>query len=253
MLKLDQVSFAYQNQPLFKNISLTLPEHQITTLIGPNGSGKSTLFKLFTRAVAPRDGSALLDGKNIWQLEAKKFAQKVAIVHQKNELYDEIKVIDLIRMGRLPYNSLLAQESKSESKLVKQILANLEIGEFANKYMDELSGGQRQRVWLAVALAQQPKYLFLDEPTTYLDLHFQFGFLKLLKKLNHEQGLTICMILHNLNQALQVSDHVVLLNHGEIKASGNPEKVITPDLISKNFAINCELLETEHGKFLRQY
>lgn len=253
MLKLDRVSFSYQNQPLFKNISLTLPEHQITTLIGPNGSGKSTMFKLFTRAVQPKAGLVLLDGKNIWQLDAKRYAQKVAIVHQKNELYDEIKVIDLIRMGRLPNNSFLVEESKSEKKLVKRILANLEINEFAEKYMDELSGGQRQRVWLAVALAQQPEYLFLDEPTTYLDLHFQFEFLKMLKKLNHEQGLTICMILHDLNQALQVSDHVVLLNHGEIKASGSPENVITPDLISQNFAINCELLETKHGKFLRQY
>lgn len=252
MLKLDKVSFSYHNHSLFKDISLALPEQQITTLIGPNGSGKSTLFKLFTRAVQPSSGAVLLDEENIWQLDAKKYAQKVAIVHQKNELYDEIKVIDLIKMGRLPYNSLL-QENKSNQKIIDQILTSLEIREFADKYMDELSGGQRQRVWLAVALAQQPKYLFLDEPTTYLDLHFQFQFLKLLKKLNQEQNLTICMILHDLNQTLQLSDHVILLNNGQIQASGTPEKVITQKLISKNFDINCEVLQTEHGLFLRQY
>ncbi|RVU72064.1 MULTISPECIES: ABC transporter ATP-binding protein [Lactobacillus] len=253
MLKLEQVNFSYQNHALFEDLNLALPEHKITTLIGPNGSGKSTMFKLFTRAAKPSAGQVLLDEQDIWQLDAKKYAQKVAIVHQQNELYDEIKVIDLIKMGRLPYTSLLADEQKSDQELVDRLLEGLEITGFSQKYMDQLSGGQQQRVWLAVALAQQPEYLFLDEPTTYLDLHFQFQFLKILQKLNQEQGLTICMILHDLNQALQFSNQVVLLNHGKIQASGAPDQVITQDLISQNFDINCEVVKTKHGLFLRQY
>lgn len=104
-----------------------------------------------------------------------------------------------------------------------------------------------------MALAQEPEYLFLDEPTTYLDLHFQYRFLKLIKKLKQESGLTICMILHDLNQAMQFSDQVVLLNHGQIKAQGKADEVITQPLISHNFAINCEIVETKQGKFLRQF
>lgn len=249
MLELKQVSFSYGAKQLFDNFSLALQEHQITTLIGPNGSGKSTLFRLLTRAIKPSAGEIVLDRQDIWQLPVKDFTKKVAIVHQQNQLYDQMKVIELIKMGRLPYHSLLGDEEDDNAQL-QAIMQELEIGDLADKYMAQLSGGQQQRVWLATALAQKPEYLFLDEPTTYLDLHFQYRFLDLVKKLNREQNLTICMILHDLNQALQYSDQVILLNHGQIQKQGNPEEVITEALIEKNFGIKCQIAETQQGKYL---
>lgn len=246
MLKIKDISFSYSQQLIFANFSYQLHDHQITTFIGPNGSGKSTLFKLFTRSIKPEQGAIYLNHKDIWQIRAKDFAKKVAIVHQQNTLYDEISVQDLVRMGRLPYG-------EDQKNKVDKILTYLELDSIKDKFVSELSGGQQQRVWLALALAQEPDYLFLDEPTTYLDLHFQYYFLKLLKKLNHDQHLTICMILHDLNQVLQISDQVVLLNKGKIIKQGKPEQVITTQNISTNFQINCELLQTKNGPILRQF
>lgn len=174
MIKLEGVSFAYGDYPTVRDVSYELKDHQITTLIGPNGSGKSTLFKLLTRSLKPNKGQILLNGENIWTYPPKKYAQNVAIVHQQNQIYDQIQVIDLVRMGQIPYGN----NFKNSDRLTK-ILDYLELSDLKNKDLSRLSGGQRQRVWLAVALMQDPEYLFLDEPTTYLDLHFQYSFLKL--------------------------------------------------------------------------
>lgn len=252
MLELNNVDFSYHNKNIFNGLNFSLQDNKITTIIGPNGSGKSTLFKLLTRSEKAKSGEIKLDGSDIWTIQPRDFAKKVAIVHQQNQLYDEMTVNELIKMGRLPYNSLFENDQTDPEKLNK-ILNYLEIEPLKNKFVSELSGGQQQRVWLAVALAQEPEYLFLDEPTTYLDLHFQYRFLKLLKKLNRDQGLTICMILHDLNQALQFSDQVVLLNQGEIKKIGQPEEVITKEIISNNFKIDCEVIKADQGVFLRQY
>lgn len=181
MLKASQIDFSYGSKQLFNQFSLSLQEHQITTLIGPNGSGKSTLFRLLTRAIRPSAGTITLDGQDIWQLAAKDFAKKVAIVHQQNQLYNQITVKELVKMGRLPYHSLMGDEENGSARL-QQIMQELEIADLADKFIAQLSGGQQQRVWLATALAQEPEYLFLDEPTTYLDLHFQYRFLDLVKK-----------------------------------------------------------------------
>lgn len=248
MIKLEGVSFAYGDYPTVRDVSYELKDHQITTLIGPNGSGKSTLFKLLTRSVEPNKGQILLNGQNIWSYPPKKYAQNVAIIHQQNQVYDQIRVIDLIKMGRIPYGD----GAKNSDRLTK-ILDYLELSELKNKDLSRLSGGQRQRVWLAVALMQDPEYLFLDEPTTYLDLHFQYSFLKLLRRLNKEQNLTICMILHDLNEALEFSDQSVLFNHGEVVADGRSEEVLIPELIDPVFNIHSELIETQTANFLHQY
>lgn len=251
MFKVDHVSFSYPNKKIFADLSLKLPDQKITTLIGPNGSGKSTLFKLLTRNLRPTEGTVLLNGKDIWQINGKTFAQKVAILQQQNKLYDEMTVLDLIKMGRLPYHGLLDNADR-DSEVVEQIMEQLEIKDLKDKYISNLSGGQQQRVWLGAALAQKPQYLFLDEPTTYLDLHFQYQFLKLIKKLNQEQNITICMILHDLNQALQFSDQVILLKNGQIIKQGKPQEVIRPEIISPSFEIDCQLVQTDKGPFLMQ-
>lgn len=252
MLKAEKIAFSYHHKQLFNDLSLQISDHQITTIIGPNGSGKSTLFKLFTRELKPEHGMIELDKQNVWHIQPKKFAQEVAILHQKNAVYDEMSVLDLVKMGRLPYISWLGDAP--ENSEIENLLLYLEIDELKDKFLSELSGGQQQRVWLATALAQKPKYLFLDEPTTYLDLHFQYQFLKLIRKLNKEQNLTVCMILHDLNQAFQFSDQVVLLNQGKIVKKGTAEEVINQHTIEDNFGIKCELLKSKDGStFIREY
>lgn len=251
MLEAKNINFSYGSKQVLKDISVKLAENKITTLIGPNGSGKSTLFKLLTRSQKAASGQVVLAGKDIWQYSARDFAKKVTIVHQKNDLYDDLTVEDLIKMGRLPYVGL-TKEIDNQDEVINQVIDYLELEPVKNKLVSRLSGGQQQRVWLGLALAQQPDYLFLDEPTTYLDLHFQMRFLNLLKKLNQTSKLTICMILHDLNQALRYSDQVVLLSQGKIKSQGLPEMVITEANVKASFDINCRIIDTEDGKFFQQ-
>ena len=252
MLKVNRVKFSYRNRTVFDDLSMCLVPNKITTIIGPNGTGKSTLFKLLSRVEKPISGQVSLNGQDIWKMDGKEFAKKVAILHQQNEIYDEMTVLELVKMGRMPYSSLVTSQNVDQDKL-DEIFKYLDLDQFKDKLVSELSGGQRQRVWLATALAQEPEILLLDEPTTYLDLHFQYKFLKLLQKLNHDQNLTICMVLHDLNQALEFSDQIILLNNGKIEEVGKPEEVITEENVRKTFEIDCQIIKTEDGMFLRQF
>lgn len=252
MLDAQHLRFAYPQQaPLIDNLSLTIPEHQITTLLGPNGSGKSTLLKLLTRQLSPQAGHVHLAGQDLWRAySAQSAAQQIAVVHQHHELYDELTVADLIQLGRLPYqSSLFADPAPADTAA---IMAELQLTALADRPVKQLSGGQAQRVWLALALNQEPTYLFLDEPTTYLDLHYQTEFLRLLRQLNQQRGLTIVMILHDLNQALRYSDYCCLLDHGQLVATGTPQRVLTPARIKTTFQLECDLITTKYGPVLIQ-
>lgn len=252
MLKAEHLTFAYPGQPnLIQDLQITIPEHQITTLIGPNGSGKSTLLQLLTRQLRPTSGTVFLDDKDLWELDAQTSAQKIAIVQQQHQLYDEITVKDLVQLGRLPYQSTLFSDLDNEN--TASILRQLNLTDLATKLVNQLSGGQAQRVWLALALNQHPQYLFLDEPTTYLDLHYQARFLAQLRALNQSTGLTIVMILHDLNQALRYSDYCCLFANGQLINTGTPDEVLTAERVASTFNINCDLVQTDHGPVLVQY
>lgn len=252
-MEIKNLSYSYRPQGTQKQldqVSFTLPTGTITSLIGPNGSGKSTLFNLITRQLKLQTGSITIDNRSITDFTDREYAQQLAAVQQKNPLYDDLSVIDLIRFGRASYHSLFSEES--DDSVVNEIMDFLELTALKNISVQQLSGGQQQRVWLAMALAQNPKYLLLDEPTTYLDLHFQFKFLQLIEQLRDQYHLTILMILHDLNQALNFSDRTLLLSKGALAASGEPSKVITPQNLKQYFDINTQLVATTAGQQIVQ-
>ncbi|WP_149807463.1 ABC transporter ATP-binding protein, partial [Listeria monocytogenes] len=156
--------------------------------------------------LSPNSGDVLLEGKSIFEWKAKEFAQNVAIVHQSNVLPNELMVKELLYFGRLPYKNWRMTRTKEDDLAVERALMQTELTEKAEKFVDSLSGGERQRVFIATALVQDTPILLLDEPTTFLDMHFQLEILELVKRLNQEENLTIVMILHDLNQALMYSD-----------------------------------------------
>lgn len=252
MLIAKNLSFAYPSQAnTLTDLNFTIAPHKITTIMGANGSGKSTLLKLLTKTLTPSSGQISYQEKDLTNFSRQGYAQKVAIVHQQHQLYDHIQVEDLISLGRLPYQKLLA-DAPVDNK-VKEIITYLELTELKHRDVLSLSGGQQQRVWLAMALAQEPELLLLDEPTTYLDLHFQYQFLELLKKLNHDHKLTICMVLHDLNHALRFSDELLLLKNGQLIAQGTPTTVLTASNIKNVFGLNSQLIKTEAGPFINVY
>ncbi|MGJ6971745.1 ABC transporter ATP-binding protein [Listeria monocytogenes] len=251
-MEVRDVNFSYNGtDAILKNVSFTIQKNKINTIVGPNGSGKSTLLEILARLLSSNSGDVLLEGKSIFEWKAKEFAQNVAIVHQSNVLPNELMVKELLYFGRLPYKNWRMTRTKEDDLAVERALMQTELTEKAEKFVDSLSGGERQRVFIATALVQDTPILLLDEPTTFLDMYFQLEILELVKRLNQEENLTIVMILHDLNQALMYSDHLIVMKNGEVVAKGEPEELLTTDLIAETYGVVADVLnDANNGKYI---
>ena len=196
-------------------------------MIGPNGSGKSTLLRLMSRALAPQGGGVFWEGQNIVKINLKKLYQKMAFVSQNPWAGLSFSVFEVVLMGRIPHLNRLQLETKKDFAAVTQALLLTDTQEFKDKRIDELSAGERQRVMVAKALAQEPVLLFLDEPTSNLDIGHQIQILDLLKELNRQNKLTVVLVLHDLNLASEYCDRLILLDHGAVYRRGTASEVLT--------------------------
>ena len=251
-MRVDNLFFAYDKDDIIKGISFEIKDNKITTLMGANGCGKSTLFQLLTKNLRPRQGRVFLDQRDISNIRLKEFAQNVAIVHQYNTAPPDLPVHSLVAYGRIPFfkHFSKAEDKDKDREIVDWALEVTELSDLKNRRMGQLSGGQRQRAWIAMALAQQPKILFLDEPTTYLDVKFQIEILRLIKSLNNDYSMTIVMVLHDINQAIYYSDEIIGMKKGNILFQGNPDNVITEDSIQDMYGIHLKVSNVENQKFV---
>ncbi|KGM44961.1 ABC transporter ATP-binding protein [Neobacillus niacini] len=238
-LSTDDLSIGYGERLIVKSLSIEIPDRQITTIIGPNGCGKSTLLKAITRIISHQSGSILLDGKDISKVNTKILAKQMAILPQTPESASGLTVGELVSYGRFPYQKGFGRLTKKDYEVIDWALDVTGTIDYKFRPVDALSGGQRQRVWIAMALAQETEIIFLDEPTTYLDMAHQLEVLELLQKLNHEQQRTIVMVLHDLNQAARFADHIIALKDGEIVKAGSCEEVISQKVLRKVFNIDA--------------
>ncbi|KQX68297.1 ABC transporter ATP-binding protein [Paenibacillus sp. Root444D2] len=237
----DQLNIGYGERLIVKNLSVEIPDKQITTIIGANGCGKSTLLKAATRIISHQSGSIVLDGEHIAKEHTKILARKMAILPQAPESASGLTVGELVSYGRFPYQTGFGRLSKRDYEVIDWALEVTGTLDFKFRPVDALSGGQRQRVWIAMALAQETEIIFLDEPTTYLDLAHQLEVLELLQKLNKEQERTIVMVLHDLNQAARFADYIIALKDGEIVKAGTCEEVMNHEVLKKVFHIDAEI------------
>ena len=249
-MEVKNLSFAYGSNQILSDISLTIPKGKITTIMGANGCGKSTLFSLMTKNLVPDRGRIFLQRKNIGGMSLGEFAKRVSIVHQYNTAADDMTVERLVSMGRTPYHKMFSGADGDDEKLINMALEVTNLLEFKEREIGKLSGGQRQRVWIAMALAQNTKLLFLDEPTTYLDIRYQLEILELVKKLNREFGITIVMVLHEINQAIRFSDSIIGLKDGNVLAQGNPEEIITSELLEQLYGVKLGVTEIDGHKYV---
>ena len=226
-------------------VTTAIPKGKITTIIGPNGCGKSTLLSVMSRNNRPLEGQVRLENRDLVEYKPKEFAKKFAIVYQQNDIPQDLTVEKLVMFGRMPYSSLLKKKTQEDEEAVTWALSCTNLLDKRENDLSALSGGERQRVWIAMALAQKSEMLCLDEPTTYLDIYYQLELLELVKELNDKHHLTIVMVLHDINQAIRYSDHVILMKNGQIVAEGLPREVITKEVIKDVYGVNAVFHEDE--------
>jgi iron complex transport system ATP-binding protein len=240
-LEINRLDFSYFDRLVLEDINLSVKAGEMVGLLGPNGSGKSTLLKLASGIPKPKRGEVRLDGNPISDLSRRSIASNVAVVPQRFHMPFAFTVSEVVMLGRTPFFRALADESEDDRQMVDSALELVGIGELAERRFDELSGGERQKVILAMALAQQPRLLLLDEPTVHLDIAHQMEIVELVRGLNMEQGLTVIAAMHDLNLAALYFDRLIMLKEGKLWADGKPEEVLTEAGINQVFAASVRV------------
>jgi iron complex transport system ATP-binding protein len=249
-MDIKKLQFQYKSSgPIIRDLSTSITAGKVTAIIGPNGSGKSTLLSLLAKNLQPTAGQIVLSGRDLQQLTHKELARQLAVVHQHNEAPMDLTVEKLVEFGRLPYRHLFSSETRDDLEAVAWALDCTQLTPMRNRKLVELSGGQRQRAWIAMALAQKTNMLFLDEPTTYLDIYYQIELLELVRSLNEQLGITIVMVLHDVNQAVRYSDEMKVMKQGQVVAEGEPKEIISSELMQLVYDVEAVIRDDEDAGF----
>jgi iron complex transport system ATP-binding protein len=245
------LTLGYDGRTVVDGARIDLRPGRVTALIGPNGSGKSTLLRSLARLHVPRSGTVTLSGDgaelDALTLHPKDFARRVTLLTQSRPTPGGVRVRDVVGYGRHPYRGRFGSGDVEGAAVVERALALTGVDGMAERPVDELSGGELQRVWLATCLAQDTGVVLLDEPTTFLDLRYQVETLDIIRDLADEHGVALGVVLHDLNQAAAVADHVVLLDCGIVRATGTPAEVLAADLLSEVYGLRIDVETDERG------
>lgn len=249
-LQINALSFSYdKKKPVLDNISLSAKQGEILGILGPNGTGKTTLLKCLNKILVASSGEIIFDGLNLKELDAKAIAKLIAYVPQYSGDQFTMTVIDCVMLGRLPYAS--RSYSESDKALVFNILRQLNLEDFAFRGLNTLSGGERQRVFIARALAQEPKCIILDEPTSSLDLHNQLFTLHTLASIAREKNIALIMTIHDLNLASMFCDKILMLKNAQIFAYGPSQEVLTTSNIEAMYKVKTAVTTQDGYKHIR--
>jgi ferric hydroxamate transport system ATP-binding protein len=235
--EIDAASFAVDGRTLLHPLSLSLPSHRVCGLIGHNGSGKSTLLKLLARQTRPTSGNVRYDGVPLAEWDSRTFARKVAYLPQQTPAADGMTVRELVSLGRYPWHGALGRFGVRDVAKVSEAMELTDVARFANRPVDALSGGERQRVWLAMLVAQDSDCLLLDEPISALDIAHQIEVLSLVRSLSEQRGLSVVIVLHDINMAARFCDDLVALKGGRLLKHSPASELIRPDTLEEIYGI----------------
>ncbi len=247
-LEVKDVRGGYGKKMVLDGVAFSVRKGSVVSLLGPNGCGKSTLLKIIGRILQPQSGSVFLDGREIHDFHTRDLAGKLALLPQLRQSPSEMTVEELVACGRFPHGGFLyGARGEKDRKIIGESIRMTRLEDLRKRKLETLSGGECQRAWIAMALAQEPELLLLDEPTAFLDIGRQFELLELIRNLNREKSLTVVMVLHNLNLAALSSDELILMKQGRIHSAGPPEKVMTPEILKEIFDVECHVIPGPGG------
>lgn len=237
-----------ERREVLRGLDLALARGELVALLGTNGSGKTTLLRTFAGTLAPDRGTVLFDGRAVGDWRRQALAQRIAVLPQQLELPAGFRVAELVAMGRAPHARRLFASSAEDERAIARALLDADAAELADRPADELSGGERQRLLVAMALAQEPDLLLLDEPTLHLDLAHQVALLGAIGRLRDQRGLTVLAVLHDLNLAAAFAPRVAILDEGRVVADGSPAEVLSRDLVRRVFGVRVDEAHTAEGR-----
>lgn len=239
MIEVKNITKVYGNKKVVDNVSLNIQEGKITSFIGPNGAGKSTLLSIMSRLLKRDSGEVLVEGKDILKWDNKELAKKIAILRQSNNINIRLTIRELVSFGRFPHSQGNLKEE--DYKYIDEAINYMQLKEFENRYLDELSGGQRQRAYIAMVIAQNSDYIFLDEPLNNLDMKHSVEIMKILRKLCDELKKTVVIVIHDINFASCYSDYIVALKDGKLIKNGIAEETIQKEELENIYEIDFHI------------
>ncbi|MAR90470.1 MAG: ABC transporter ATP-binding protein [Pseudomonadota bacterium] len=242
MITLNQVTVRRGGKRILNAVSMALTPGKITAIVGPNGSGKSSLLKVMVGAMAPDRGAVSLGDRPLSRWPRRELARALAYLPQSSERPSGMTVEEVAACGRFPHLPPWANLSPQDQAAVTEALRQTEMLALANRPVDHLSGGEMQRVWLATVLAQGSGLLLLDEPNSFLDLSHQLELMALIKRLNQSLNKTIALVIHDLNQAIQWCDEVIVMQEGGLHSAGSISVLQDPELLQQVFNLSCQFL-----------
>ena len=246
-LAAENISVTLGGKEILRGVNYTFAAGKRTAILGANGAGKSTLLKILCLLNEKFSGRVTLDGQDIRTLGRKNLSRVMAILPQERDAPQDTTVRQLVSFGRFPHRKFFGGMTADDDAAISNALAMTKLTAFESRQVASLSGGERQRAWLAMTLAQRPKILLLDEPTTYLDIAHQLEVMDIIAAVNKKFSTTIIMVLHDLNHARLYSDEVVIVNDKKICAAGDPKKILTPQLIGEVFNVTADTFTNAAG------
>lgn len=246
-LEVKDLSFSYGKRCVLKDVTFEVGTGEFVGVLGPNGSGKSTLLNCLSGLLVPDREKVRVCGKDVAVMGSNEMARLVAIVPQDSSMNFAFTVEDIVLMGRYSHISRFQFEDARDYEVAEEAMRATGVWRLRGRLVTDLSGGERQRVIIARALAQEPKVLLLDEPTTHLDIRHQLEVLGLIKELNDERGLTVLSVFHDLNLAARFCDRLFLMDDGAIMAKGTPEEVLTDKNVERTFQVDAKIGKSDKG------
>ena len=241
-LAVEGVSFSYpEGEQAVRDLSFSLAEGEMVGLLGPNGAGKTTILKLMNGLLRPGAGRISVLDRDLDGIGRRDLARRMAVVHQRHRTFFPFTVGETVAMGRWPHLGRLGLMRERDRLAVSKAMSGADVYDLRDRRLEELSGGERQRVMIARALAQETRMLLMDEPVSHLDVRHQYGVLDLLRGINRREGISVLLILHDLNLAAQFCRRIAVLARGSLVAQGSPEEVLAPDLLEEVFGVRAEV------------